>query len=336
MKALFWPYRFKDMKVTWAEQTLWIANALKALGFTILRQKDFVCNGLDAAVYSPSEDRNGIDLIIYNHADISEIHGNVVPAKNTLFMKPTVPTPKHTTLDTMGYGPYSSIAYTRPLFDDVPERVVDMFFNIKVAGWIASKASKWETFKTEDIAISYNDYYLLIGQCGGDSVVTRHEFGNYWSRLQAVAAELVKLGDRPVIVKLHPYTDGKDPAITGPDSLSTQMAAKLREAGCIVYTGRANIHDFISKAHSVWLANSGAGFEAMMHHKPIISWGYPEYHWVTFDLRHLAGTREAAGLAWFRPQAQDAFLYWYMEKYTFCDEVSASRRVRELLCGGGS
>lgn len=328
-KLLFWHYRFPDMKSGWKEQTVWLANSFKQQGYKILKTKNFICEGLKCDIYNPKKDRNDIDTIIYNHTDITRIRGNVVPAKRALFMKPTVPTPRHTTLDPLGYGPFSSITYKEPNFE-CDENKVTNFFETKVDKWIKTKSSKWATYKTKDIKVKEKDYYLVLGQCGGDSVVTQYDFGNYWQKLEAVIRELVRVGDKHIVVKLHPYTDGKDAT---DDKFSSALEVKLDSIDdkVHVYRGKANIHDFLEKASCVLLANSGAGFEAMMHDKPIIAWGYPEYHWITYDLRHLAELNQAIDLDWFDRDKQRSFMYWYCERYCFYNQDTCNKRVNEIL-----
>jgi len=330
MKVLFWPYKYKNMKDSWNQQVIWVANTFKSLGYIILKQKDFICNGLEADIYVPERDRNDIDVIIYNHADISEIIGNVVPAKMTLFMKPTVPTPKHTTLDTLGYGPYSSITYNKPDFNHMPDAYTYLYFNTKVKRWIKDKVTKWDAHKSFDIKIEQDDYYLILGQCGGDSVVNRHDFGNYWNKLEAVIKELIRVGDKDIVVKLHPYMNGEFATDT---KFSDAYAKKLEafDKNIHVYNGKSNVHDFIEKANCVFLANSGAGFECMMHHKPMVVWGCPEYHWVAYDLRHLADIKVAIKLEWFDANIQDKFLHWYTEKYCFYDQKTARKRIIDII-----
>jgi hypothetical protein len=82
----------------------------------------------------------------------------------------------------------------------------------------------------------------------------------------------------------------------------------------------------------VLVGNSGSGFEAMMHGKPIISFCKPEYHWITYDLRkacELPGALDTD--SWFRREESDTFLYWYMEEHCVHDEKSAFNRVDELI-----
>ena len=94
----------------------------------------------------------------------------------------------------------------------------------------------------------------------------------------------------------------------------------------------SSVHNYLPSCEFVVVGNSGAGFEAMMHHKPIISFCYPEYHWATFDLRKLCELRNAIATEdWFDKEGSDKFLYWYMREYCFFNEESAHSRVKELL-----
>ena len=334
MKAILWHYRFDDMKASWRTQIKWIVNALHDEGFEVKKTDRFRCYGLDIPIYDHKIDRDA-DLCIYNHTDESYIIGNVLPAKKNWFFKPTVPDTVHTTLDEMGFGPYSPITYNKPPYENVTQVQVNEFFKGRVKTWVENKLNKWgKMMQVEDVEIPYDDYYLILGQCGGDSVVTHYDFGHYFTKLEQVAKELSRVDDRPIIVKLHPYTDGEDkPKGTYKDNkFSLGLKERLEKIKNVrVYLGKVNIHNFIPKARCVLLANSGAGFEVMMHRKPIISWGFPEYHWVTYDLRHLAELHRAIKLDWFDADAQDKFMYWYMEKYCFFDQATANRRVKELI-----
>ena len=329
MKAVFWGYRFSDMKESWRPQAQWLAEALYEEGHEIVQHRSFVCALPHARPYDPALD-NPCDLVIYNHADISHLMGNIVKAGRTWFLKPTVPDEVHSTLDPLGFGPYSSIAYERPDFENIHADEIAAFFTQKVSRWITNRITKWGSFDPAKEDIAAEDYYLVIGQCGGDETVTRHDFGSHFLKLEQVVRELVHIGDRPVIVKLHPYTDGKD-AKNNDFSLSLKQKIEAISPKVRVFNGKTSVHDFINYARCVILANSGAGFEAMMHHKPIIAWGFSEYHWVAYDLRHLADLTRATKLDWFDAGRQDKFLYWYMERYCFYDLPTAKRRVKELL-----
>lgn len=331
MKAVIWGYKFKDMQESWCRQVLWMVNSLQKYGVIVRPHANFICKDLALPLYNHTRDHDA-DICIYNHTDESAIIGNVLKVKRNWFFKPTVPDEKHTTLDELGYGPYSSITYKKPDFENEGVRDVKKFFNTQVRDWVETRVTKWGArFRNETQEVEERDYHLVLGQCGGDEVVNKHDFGHYFMKMEQVVRELVRVdGQRWIVVKLHPYTDGTDATST---SFSENQKDRLKVISPIVkvYAGKTNIHNFLKHAHCVHLANSGAGFEAMMHHKPIIAWGFPEYHWVAYDLRHLAEMKNAIELRWFDPKRQDKFLYWYMEKYCFYNQETSDRRVGELL-----
>jgi len=188
--------------------------------------------------------------------------------------------------------------------------------------------------RTESSAVE--DYYLVMGQCAGDSVVTQMAYGNYLDHLYSIVAELRRVDpDTPVLVKLHPYMDGEKHEC--PEFLQKVIDRLLQigrgSSGFSVVSGMKSAQPYIAKAKCVLLANSGAGLEAMMQGKPIISWGVPEYHWVTYPLRHLCDLRRAVLSIndWFDAELQYKWLGWYCYEYTIRDIPSAGRRVRELV-----
>ena len=329
-KALFWPYRYSNMKESWKTQTLWLSQALREEGYIVLRHKDFKCQGLENLIeYNWKRDKD-LDVVIYNHADISHLTGNIATSKSNWFFKPTVPTKYHTTLDELGYGSFSSISYKKPSFEDCNKQEVSNFFNTKVKEWVNDRSNKWgNQYKLADEDIKDSNYYLVLGQCGGDEVVTRHDFGNYFTKLENIVKELVRIGNKNIIVKLHPFTDGTN---AKDNNFSKSIALRLIKLSkkVTVYIGKSNIHEFIEKANCVILANSGAGFEALMYSKPIIAWGYPEYHWVSYNLRHLSDLIRAIKLDWFNKENCRKFLYWYTQKYCFYNLETCKRRVKEL------
>ena len=327
MKAVLWGYSYDDMKTNWRQQMLWLANALKKNGCEVVK-KDLKCEGLDVREYDCKKD-NPCDVVVYNHIDISNLNGNVVKADHTMFFKPTVPDEIHTSLDSIGYGPFSSISFDKPAFEKVDVKKVKAYFHTKVRSWVDKSITKWGSCPDE-VAIPYKDYWLVLGQCGGDSVNTRHDFGDYFTKLKQVVAELARISPRDIVVKLHPYMDGKDATDTVfSDKFKIDLEAMSPQIHA--YTGKCRIHNFIAGCRAVILGNSGAGFETMMHHKPIIAWGKPEYHWVAYDLRYLADLCRAIKLDWFDVEKQDKFLYWYTELYCYSDQKSCDRRVKELL-----
>lgn len=329
-KAIIWNYKYSDMKLSWYKQMNWVVKALQDEGYEVIKTPRFKCKGLENLRIYNSQIDNPADIVIYNHTDVSVLLGNEVKAKHNWFFKPTVPDKYHTTLDELGYGAYSSITYKKPDFENCDMKEVNQFFDTKVENWINKSSSKFYNFKSEEIEIQEKDYYLIIGQCGGDYTVTKQDFGSHFYKIELIVRELLRITNNKIVIKLHPYTDGE---FAKDDKFSRKIAEKLCSinARISVYLGKGNIHKFIEKAKVVILSNSGAGFEVMMHSKPIIAWGFPEYRHITWELHHLCDLKRALDLKWFNRELSDKFLYWYLTKYCFYDQQSAYKRVKELL-----
>jgi len=334
--AILWPFVYKDHRAnatwSWATRFQWLAEALIEEGFTVLQHSEFLCDIEGAKPYKGEKE---CDVVIYNHCDLTQIKGDIVKAKKTWIFKPTAPDNFQTTLDELGYGSYSSITYQKPDFENIPKEEVEAFFDTRVKNWLDKNTSKWgeNHFSPIDLG-KLDDYYLVLGQCGGDSVVNHQDFGAYFNKLRKITNYLIGLGDRHVVVKLHPYMNGKD-YVKGKDKdvireFITDYHSKRESVS--VFGDFSSVHSFIPQAHSIITGNSGAAFEVMMHHKPIISFCYPEYHWVTYDLRKACDIWRAVKVEdWFDKEASDKFLYWYMDKYCFYDKESAKNRIRDLL-----
>lgn len=335
--AVFWPFVYENhlgnASWSWAIRFQWLAKALQEEGFSIVQHPKFLCD-IDGAIEYKGEEK--CDLVVYNHCDVTQIKGDVIKADRTWIFKPTVPDDFQTTLDELGYGSYSSITYKKPDFENVSEEEVKNFFDTRVKSWVENNTSKWgnDHFKQIDSLELSEGYYLVLGQCGGDSVVNHQDFGSYFVKLKKIIDYLIDLNDRHVVVKLHPYMNGKDYIEGKDEDVITNFidSYKPLKEKVTLFGDFSSIHSFLPNAYCVVVGNSGSGFEAMMHHKPVISFCYPEYHWVTYDLRKLCDIWRAVKVEdWFDREASDKFLYWYMDKYCFYDEQSARNRVKELL-----
>ena len=198
--ALFWPYRFSSMKdKIWSKAVDRLIWALEKNNYQILRHPNFHIHNPERLELYDFKKHLKVDLCIYNHTDISHLIKNAKKAGKNLFFKPTVPEGGYATLDPVGYGPYSSIYYERPKFDVFSKNVVQNFYDTKVKEWVTNRSNKWnDFFIPEQIGVPLKDYYLIIGQCFGDEVVSRHEFGSYSVKLEQVIKELVRVDNKDV------------------------------------------------------------------------------------------------------------------------------------------
>lgn len=299
----------------------YIVSALLKHGFEVQQHPQFISELQGTSTY---KGQRKCDIVIYNHSTLPEVcKGDVVRAGAYWFMKPTGPTQAHFTLDVLGYGPYSSISLTKPPFELADVFDVATFFDTTVSKWIADNTNKFgKTY--ELVPVAEDNFYLLIGQTLRDYTTRSMYFGSYIEALVSAAEYLVSVDKLPIVVKLHPRVE---------EEHRVKMLQRFRAISprISVYSGSQSIHSFLPKCRAVLLCNSTAGFEAMMHKKPIISFGHPEYHWIGYDLRYLCDLDRAISLSWFNEQASCKYLYWYMTRYCCCDQQSTTTRVKELL-----
>jgi hypothetical protein len=256
---------------------------------------------------------NNPDLNIYNHCHKSEIHTN-----NNIIFKPTAPTSKHFALDTIGYANASTLAYEKPL-DDIFEDIERMDWvsiqNLRLTSpnkWDDSILLKWR--KAENIK---DDHILIIGQMPDDETVNGFGFGNHINKLELIVD---KLSDENIIIKLHPRYKNK------------QLVQKWTDAGHHVITGFDSIHSILPKTRVAIIDNSTAGIECLMHEVPIISYGWPEYHWATKKLQTLPQLKDLVNdLSWHREVYARSFIEWYINHYLCFDINSTVRRLNQII-----
>lgn len=262
---------------------------------------------------------NNPEINIYNHCYQSEVSTN----KNIIF-KPTAPTSKHFALDTIGYANSSSLAFHTDwfYFKDTPKEkdveYIQSLIKAKSNKWDESILLKWK--KAKDIA---NDHILIIGQVPTDETVNGFGFGDHFKKLSMIVDYLK---DENLIVKLHPSTRMK---IKGKVK---DKVDKWIQDGIDVRTEYESIHDFLPKTRVAILENSTAGIECLMHGVPVISYGWPEYHWVTKKLQTLTQLDVIVNnLSWHDKDDADSFIHWYINKYLCHDVNSTMERLKEII-----
>lgn len=334
--VLIYPYKYDVILNDWDFRYDWVVSALKERGDNVFLHENLDIDLNCERISAEEAKRKKFNVCIFNHCDTAEAKSIPIDRELSLFLKPTVPDSNQTTLDELGYGSYSSITYEKPEYEIIPDDAVDYFFETKVASWITQNQSKWgqHHFNRQGV-LDEEDYFLVLGQCGGDSVVNRQDFGSYFEKLKNICKELSIIQSGAIIVKLHPYTNGKGSKKGKYErDVANEIKKELEQFSdkIKVDTGFRSIHDYLPNAKCVITGNSGSGFEAMMHSKPIISFCQPEYHWVTYDLRKICDLHRAIKIEdWFDANLSDKFLYWYMVEYCFYDKDSARRRVDNLL-----
>ena len=253
---------------------------------------------------------NNPDLNIYNHCHKSEISTD-----NNIIFKPTAPTSQHFALDTLGYANSSTLAYEKPNINpDIEQmdwaRIVELR-NTKPNKWDDSILLKWKIAK--DVK---DDHILVIGQMPDDETVHGFGFGDHIVKLKMIVD---KLHGENVVIKLHPRY--KNPV----------LVKQWKDAGHHVITGFDSIHSILPKTRVAIIDNSTAGIECLMHEVPIISYGWPEYHWATQKLQTLTQLKNLVNdLSWHQKDYARQFIEWYINKYLCHDIISTENRLKEL------
>jgi CDP-glycerol glycerophosphotransferase (TagB/SpsB family) len=100
-----------------------------------------------------------------------------------------------------------------------------------------------------------------------------------------------------------------------------------------ILKGFTTIHSVLPKTRVAILDNSTAGIECMMHDVPMITYGYPDYHWVSQDMRSLTQLRGMIETVdnWHDIQLARRFLCYYVFEYLCSDIDTTMNRLKELL-----
>lgn len=316
MNAILMPHLYADHVSdheegrNWQNRFQYLVNGLLANGVTTYKHPNFKCNLENTLEYS---DKAEYQITIYNHADESFNYDK--KGIYNWYFKPTIPTQDYATLDPMGYGSYSTATYQHPPYLKYKLADAKAFANTKIRSWINDGETKWGKV-LRPYEVDESGYILVIAQCEADYSVKRHDFGDYVTRINAVVDEILSCSNKKVIVKAHPHC---------------RLSIFNDSDRIKIVRGKYSTHNLIKNSYCVVVANSGAGFEALFHDKPVICWSYPEYHWVSYDLRHLCDLKRALRLDWYNPSAVKLFLYWYFEHYCFFNSDSAEKRVKFLL-----
>lgn len=332
MKANICGRRYTDVYGGWYNAYRSVMDALHELDIEICISPHLDMQNIpDYATVGIVDDKDAI--YVYNHTYVEEVRRNgFLTGKKTLFIKPTLPTPNHFTLDSSGYAAASSITYKKPSFEYYDSTY---FFNTTVPEIIRTRPNKWqdrdwcEFGDPEELELPDN-HVLVLGQLPQDETCSLISFGDHFKKLCAIVDHLDIYTN--IVVKLHPHLLDSSDEWYVPDPLYFQKIEEWREKGIIVLTGYTSLFDILPKTRVAIVENSTSGLECLLHQVPVISYGFPEYHWVTKDLRHLHQLSDyIKDLSWHIQDRANSFTAWYFEQYLCNNTESAKRRILEIF-----
>ncbi len=301
MKYKFYEHRY-TFKGNFAYAADCIKHALEIMGYT--------------------EDEDDPDLHIYNHTYRGD--PDYFMPVNSIIFKPTAPTSKHFQICREGYANSSELTFLEPII-----KKPDPTEMLEIQDLIKRRANKWDDsimLKWSEAKNIKKDHILIIGQMPEDETVMGFSFGDHWKKL-CMIVDKIKYRNN-IVIKLHPRIRKASHRIR---DINKQIEL-WEEAGHQVLSGYESIHSVLPNTKVAITENSTAGIECAMHGVPIISYGYPDYHWITKDLRILTKLDEYINdLSWFNKTKSNEFICWYIFHYLCCDVPSTVNRLEELL-----
>jgi hypothetical protein len=165
-------------------------------------------------------------------------------------------------------------------------------------------------------------YILLALQVPTDSVVVDHSPISMLALLDAVT-DWAETRRQRVAVKLHPSTMN--------DATLREAVERRTRGSRHVFEVRGNIHSLIAASRGVFVINSSTGFEALVHGKPVATFGDCDYKRVTFaataaTIDDAAAWCDAYGAGDTLRSAQ--FVEWYRSRhgYPVDDDMDVTRQ----------
>lgn len=323
----FCGYMYPQLGGNWGVAYRDLAKAFQELGYTDLRTSRLL---QWETTFEEIEDSSE-DVYVYNHTHLRQLVENGFHlGKKTLIMKPTGPAPNYFTIDELGYAACSTITYNKPDFESINEME---FFLSTVPSLIEKKQNKWSDRK--DLVLSTDkvktpeEHILILGQMPGDETVRDMSFGNHWDKLEGIVKALSVYKEK-LVIKLHPTL--KSESSSKAWIFYSAAIKKWQNNGHVVFFEKENLHEILPNTRVAIIENSTAGIECLLHQVPIISYGYPEYHWITKDLRHLTCLIDyVEDLSWWDRSLANKWLAWYCTQYQCFDYKSTLNRIQYLM-----
>lgn len=226
--------------------------------------------------------------------------------------------------DRTGYSGWAEIANSQTLFDasqQVDTVTARDFLTPFAQDYILNNRSKISQNKSDSFLRPDAPYVFVAGQIPTDSV-------QYWADIKSddlirLVANTFKNTRYTVIYKPHPIDYDKR------RSFYNKLAKTLP-----ITISHGSVHQIIKDATAVFTINSGVGFEALLHNKPVFCSGHSDYHWVTHRIK------KADDIKNFEEKVKKTditriqkYMYYMLKNYFVeCDNLtSIQNRIEQVL-----
>lgn len=212
---------------------------------------------------------------------------------------------KHVSIDPNGFAGFSSLTkLTEQALENYLETVSPKDINQSCQAlltlYLESNQSKYTQKSTATSPLITGNYIFIPLQVQTDSVAALAQVNGL--ELLEKAINDLEGTDYKIVVKRHPYCKSWK---------VQQRLQQLSEQGLIVQSS-ASVHLLISRAAAVVTVNSGTGFEALVHNKPVYIFGKCDYGLAA----HKLSPDETIAPPFKAPSnITKRFIYYYIEFY---------------------
>lgn len=269
-----------------------------------------------AADAAPRATKRG-QLVISFHSQGAE--GNVLRLKESYW-------PPYYTADPRGFSGFSTLARNPDAVADevrkIPRRQARKFVSDIRQEALDRNVSKYEQPAERDAKLP-RDFYFLPLQTVEDPVA---QFA-YLDQLD-VAAQLAKVAadtGAAVVVKRHPLCKSQT---------VEERLEDLNRDFANLRLSTASVHQLIGQSKAVVGCNSGVLFEALIHGKPVVTFGKSDFEIATRSFNRLGELGEAlADAERLDPDFRDRFLTWFLKYHCVhaADTLALRGRIAEAL-----
>ena len=228
------------------------------------------------------------------------------------------------TIDPSGWGPDHSKLQSPPDLSCIDPGSAEIFCHRLCQEFLSSGRSKHRQPSLREIDPRLSPYILAPLQLPTDVAVVLHSPLSVRDYMNTLAdwADRARFN---VVFKLHPGMESPEIAEAVRSRVATSQHVTVVDE---------NIHALIAGATGVVVLTSGVGFESLVHGKPVVTLGRPDYRWVTFcasadnldqALSYVRGYTSA------QRQAAFNFVYFYCHIHGYQTSDDAAPRSRQRL-----
>lgn len=236
-------------------------------------------------------DKHSPDLALIPH---KEAHN--FPVKNAqpyYYMQTTIP--YIFSVDSKGWAGGASVYPYDSLFTEQIDYTIFNEFKQR----IENNQSKFDQPKQRELNLP-KDYILFACQITYDETIKWHSNVSVGKTLIKVCKATEKLGI-PLVVKGHPIN---------PDNM-LGLKDSIKNYKHVTWLLEANIHQLIQHSRCVVVVNSGVGLEALLHEKPVVTFGRAEYDCVSNAATYENIAEVLSNLVYDKQRVAKFFDTWY-------------------------